>query len=335
MFQYTLRRLLVAIPTLLLISLVIFLLLGLAPGDPMAQLPLTIPPEVKEKMRQSLGLGDPLMLRYLLWLKQFFWIEPLHVLDTLFGLNLAGESQRVISWQSRAPVADIIALRLPQTLWVVGLAYLVGIAIALPIGILSAYRQHSWFDQLGTFLSMIGFSVPTFFTGVVLIVIFSVELHWFPSLYDTTLKVTDWNSFLMQLRQMVLPVMVLALYNASQISRFMRAAMLDNLRQDYVRTARANGLSERVVVLVHVLRNSMIPVVTVIAMGVPQIFGGAIITEQVFKVNGIGELLISSIQANDVPMVQTLTFIFAVLIVLFNLVADILYGVLDPRIRYD
>ena len=139
----------------------------------------------------------------------------------------------------------------------------------------------------------------------------------------------------LKMRQMVLPVMVLALYNASQISRFMRASMLDNLRQDYVRTARAKGLTEKSVVLVHVLRNSMIPVVTVIGMGVPQIFGGAIITEQVFKVNGIGELLISAIQANDVPMVQTLTFIFAVLIVLFNLIADILYGILDPRIRYD
>ncbi|CDZ70725.1 Oligopeptide transport system permease protein (ABC superfamily, OppBC subfamily) [Neorhizobium galegae bv. orientalis] len=335
MFHYTIRRLVVAVPTLLLISFIIFLLLGLAPGDPMAQLPLTIPPEVKEKMRLSLGLGDPLMTRYALWLKQFFLIEPLHVVDALFGLNLSGNSQRIVSWQSRAPVADIIAQRLPQTLWVVGVAYIVGIAIALPIGIISAYRQYSWFDQIGTLVSMIGFSVPTFFTGVVLIVLFSVGLPWFPSFYDTTLQVTDWQSFLAQLRQMVLPVMVLALYNASQISRFMRASVLDNLREDYVRTARAKGLTEKVVVLIHVLRNSMIPVVTVIGMGVPQIFGGAIITEQVFKVNGIGELLISSIQANDLPMVQTLTFIFAVLIVLFNLITDILYGILDPRIRYD
>ncbi|MFT4183611.1 MAG: ABC transporter permease [Rhizobium sp.] len=335
MFHYTIRRLVVAVPTLLLISLIIFLLLGLAPGDPMAQLPLTIPPEVKEQMRQSLGLGDPLMTRYLLWLKQFFWVEPLYVIDNLFGLHFSEGTHRIVSWQSRSPVADIIAQRLPQTLWVVGVAYLVGIVIALPLGIISAYRQYSWFDQVGTLVSMIGFSVPTFFTGVILIVIFSVGLHWLPSLYDTTLQVTDWNSFWAQIRQMVLPVTVLALYNASQISRFMRASMLDNLRQDYVRTARAKGLTEKVVVLIHVLRNSMIPVVTVIGLGVPQIFGGAIITEQVFKVNGIGELLISSIQANDLPMVQTLTFIFAALIVLSNLITDILYGVLDPRIRYD
>ena len=207
--------------------------------------------------------------------------------------------------------------------------------IALPIGIYSAYRQYSWFDQLGTFISMIGFSVPTFFTGVVLIIVFAVKLKWFPSIYDTTHQVTDWPSFLKQVRQMAMPVMVLSLYNAAQISRFMRSSMLDNLNQDYVRTARAKGLTERVVVLVHVLRNSLIPVVTVIALGVPTIFGGAIITEQVFKVNGLGQQLITSIHSNDMPMVMTLTFIFAILIVTFNLIADLLYGILDPRIRYD
>ncbi|GGH46535.1 ABC transporter permease subunit [Frigidibacter albus] len=335
MLTYTFRRLLIAIPTLLFISLIIFLLLDLAPGDPLAQMPLTVPPEVKQKMREALGLGEPIHIRYALWLKQFFIVEPLHIFDAMFGTNIGGDAQRIISWQTRSPVADIIAQRIPQTLWVVGLAYVVGVAIALPIGIISAYKQYSWFDQIGTFISMIGFSVPTFFTGVVLIIIFAVNLQWFPSIYNTTHKVTDWDSFVFQLRQMAMPVAVLALYNASQISRFMRASMLDNLRQDYVRTARAKGLKERVVVLTHVLRNSMIPVVTVIALGVPTIFGGAIITEQVFKVNGLGQLLITAIHANDLPMVQTLTFIFAILIVLFNLVADILYGILDPRIRYD
>ena len=335
MFTYTLRRLLLAIPTLLLISLVIFLLIDLAPGSPMSQVPLTVPPEVKQKMLEALGADQPMIVRYLLWCKQFFLIEPLHILGNWTGLDLAGDAQRVISWQSRSPVADIIAQRMPQTLTVVGMSYLVGVLIALPIGIISAYRQYSWFDQIGTFIAMIGFSVPTFFTGVLMIVIFSVWLGWFPSVYDTTLNVTGWDSFGKQVRQMFLPVMVLALNNASQISRFMRASMLDNLNQDYVRTARAKGLSEQVVVLVHVLRNSLIPVVTVIALGIPTIFGGAIITEQVFKVNGLGQLLITAIYANDLPMVQTLTFIFAVLIVLFNLIADILYGVLDPRIRYD
>ncbi|TKD15689.1 ABC transporter permease [Rhodobacter capsulatus] len=335
MFQYTMRRLLIAIPTLLIISLVIFLLLEAAPGDPLGEVPLTVPPEVKAKMRTALGLDASWYVRYFLWLKQMFWIEPMHLIDTLFGTHLADDMQRVISFQSRQPVMDIIAQRMPQTLIVVGSAYVIGVLIAVPIGILSAYRQYSWFDNLGTFVSMIGFSVPTFFTGVVLIVIFAVKLQWFPMVYDTTLQVTDWESFAKQLKQMVMPVTVLSLFNAAQISRFMRSSMLDNLGQDYVRTARAKGLTERVVVLIHVLRNSLIPVVTVIALGVPSIFGGAIITEQVFKVNGLGQQLILAIHANDLPMVMTLTFIFAVLIVLFNLIADLLYGILDPRIRYD
>lgn len=335
MLTYALRRLLLAIPTLLFISLVIFLLLELSPGDPLGDVPLTVPPEVKEKMREALGLGQAWYIRYALWLKQFFWVEPLHWFDQIAGTSFSAGAQRIISFQSRSPVFDVIAERLPQTLTVVGLSYLIGVLIALPIGILSAYRQYSWFDQIGTFLSMVGFSMPTFFTGVVFIVLFSVNLHWFPSVYDTTHKVTDWPSFVVQVRQMAMPVTVLALYNAAQISRFMRASMLDNLSQDYVRTARAKGLSERTVVLKHVLRNSLIPVVTVIALGLPAVFGGAIITEQVFKVNGLGQLLISAIHFNDLPMVLTLTFIFAILIVVFTLIADILYGVLDPRIRYD
>jgi peptide/nickel transport system permease protein len=335
MLTFVTRRLLLAVPTLIFISIAIFLLLDLAPGDPIAQMPLTIPPEVREKIRLSLGLGEPIHIRYLLWLKQFFINEPLHVLSNMTGWNLAGGAQRVISWQTRSPVADIIAQRMPQTLWVVGMSYVIAVLIAVPIGVISAYRQYSWFDQFGTFVSMVGFSVPTFFTGVLLIVIFSVHLGWFPSIYDTTLRVNSWTTFWMQVRQMILPVSVLALFNAAQISRFMRASMLDNLNQDYVRTARAKGLREKTVVLVHVLRNSLIPVVTVVALGVPTIFGGAIITEQVFKVNGLGQLLITAIYANDIPMVQTLTFIFALLIVLFNLIADVLYGLLDPRIRYD
>ncbi|MBB04607.1 MAG: ABC transporter substrate-binding protein [Pseudooceanicola sp.] len=335
MLTFTIRRLVLAVPTLLLISLIIFGLLQLAPGDPMAQVPLTVPPEVKQKMREALGLGDSWYIQYWKWIVQFFWVEPQVLFDHVFGTSFADGKLRVLSWQTRSPVMDIVVQRLPQTLWVVGTAYVVAVLIALPIGIYSAYRQYSVFDNVGTFVSMIGFSVPPFFSGVLVIVIFSVNLGWFPSIYDTTHKVVSWDSFVVQLRQMILPVMVLALQITAQIARFMRASMLDNLHQDYVRTARAKGLGERVVVLSHVVRNSMIPVVTVIALGIPQIFGGAIITEQVFKVNGIGQLLITSIQANDLPMVQTLTFIFAVLIVLFNLIADVLYGILDPRIRYD
>ena len=336
MTHYIIRRLLFAVPTLIAISFILFALLDLAPNDPTGQLPLTIPAEAREQIRESLGLGEAFHIRYAKWMEQFFVNEPLNLIEQAFGVEI-GDSEsrlRVRSWATRSPVVDLIIERLPQTLWVVGLSYLIGILIAVPIGIVSAYRQYSWFDQLGTFVSMIGFSVPTFFTGLLAIIFFSVTLQWLPSIYDTTHRVTDLASFWVQIKQMAMPVMVLALFNAAQISRFMRAAVLDNLTQDYVRTARAKGLRERVVLFIHVLRNSLIPVVTLIALGIPTVFGGAIITEKIFRVNGIGELLITAIQGADIPLVQTLSFLFAVLIVLFNLVADVLYGVLDPRIRY-
>ena len=325
-----------AIPTLLVISFVIFAILDLAPNDPTGNLPLTIPPAVREQIRESLGLGQPFLIRYVKWLNQFFINEPLNLIQERFGVTIGdGDRLRVRSWATRSPVVDLIIERTPQTLWVVGMAYVIGILIAIPVGVISAYRQYSIFDQVGTFVSMVGFSVPTFFTGLLAIIIFSVNLRWFPSIYDTTLRVDDWASFVKQVKQMVMPVMVLALFNAAQLSRFMRSSMLDNLNSDYVRTARSKGLQESRVVRVHILRNSLIPVVTLIALGVPSIFGGAIITEQIFRVNGLGQLLIIAIQGADIPLVQTLTFIFAILIVLFNIVADVAYGFLDPRIRYD
>ena len=298
---------------------------------------MTVPPEVREKIRESLGLGQPMHVRFGKWLVQFCVNEPLNFLQEGFGISI-GDSEnrtRIISWSTRSPVVDLIIQRTPQTLWVVGLSYLFGILIAIPIGIISAYKQYSWFDQVGTFITMVGFSVPTFFTGMVAIIIFSVQLKWFPMIYDTTLEVNSLDNFILQVKQMLMPVAVLALYNASQLSRFMRASILDNLNLDYVRTARAKGRSEQVVLLIHVLRNSLIPVVTLIALGIPTIFSGAIITEQIFRVNGLGQLLIVAIEAADIPLVQTLTFLFAVLIVLFNLIADVIYGILDPRIRYE
>jgi len=337
LIHYIIRRVLIAIPTLLVISFIIFAILDLAPNDPTGNLPMTVPPEVREKIRESLGLGQPMHVRFGKWLVQFCVNEPLNFLQEGFGISI-GDSEnrtRIISWSTRSPVVDLIIQRTPQTLWVVGLSYLFGILIAIPIGIISAYKQYSWFDQVGTFITMVGFSVPTFFTGMVAIIIFSVQLKWFPMIYDTTLEVNSWDNFILQVKQMLMPVSVLALYNASQLSRFMRASILDNLNLDYVRTARAKGRSEKVVLLIHVLRNSLIPVVTLIALGIPTIFSGAIITEQIFRVNGLGQLLIVAIEGADVPLVQTLTFLFAVLIVLFNLIADIIYGILDPRIRYE
>ncbi|UCG22736.1 MAG: ABC transporter permease [Chloroflexota bacterium] len=337
MIRYIVRRLLIAIPTLLAISFVVFAILDLAPNDPTGQLPLTIRPEVRAQIRESLGLNEPFHIRYVLWLRQFFVNEPLNIIEETFDVQI-GDSEnrlRIRSWATRSPVVELIAERTPQTLWVVGLSYLLSILIAVPIGVISAYKQYSKFDQVGTFVAMIGYSVPTFFTGLLAIVIFSVVLKWLPSIYDTTHKVTDLESLWVQVKQMIMPVMVLAFFSAAQLSRFTRSAMLDNLNQEYVRTARSKGLRERVVVSGHVLRNSLIPVVTLVALGIPTIFAGAIITEQIFRVNGLGQLLILAIQGADIPLVQTLTFIFAVLIVMFNILADVIYGVLDPRIRYD
>ena len=337
MGSYVLRRTLFAIPTLVAISLIIFAILDFAPGDPTAQLPLTLPAEIREQIRESLGFNDPFLVKWLKWMQLMFINEPLNAIDSIFGTCIGDceNRRRIISWASRAPAVDIIYQRLPQTLWVLGLSFIFGTLLALPIGIYSAYRQYSAFDNIGTFVTMVGYSVPTFFTGLLAIVVFSVWLGWFPSFYDTTLQVNSWDTFVAQVKQMIMPVAVLTLFNAAALSRFTRASVLDNLNEDYVRTARSKGLNENKVVMTHVMRNSMIPVVTLIALSIPGIFAGAIITEQIFRINGLGQLLIVSIGQGDVPMVQTLTFIFAVLIVIFNLIADITYGVLDPRIRYD
>ena len=340
MGQYILRRLLTAVPTLLLISLVIFAVLDLAPGDPTSALPETIRPEVRQQIREAMGLNEPMPVRYLSWIRQFFICEPVALLEKSWETTISFEDSfctiRLTSWGSRGtPVFDLVAQRFPQTMWVVGTAYILAILIAVPIGVISAVRQYSVFDQVGTFISIVGYSLPTFFTGILLIIIFSVKLQWFPSIYDTTLEVKDWASFMKQVRQMLLPVLVLAFFQAAALTRYTRSSMLDNLPMDYVRTVRAKGFQERYVVIKHVLRNSLIPVVTLIALGIPAIFGGAIITEQIFKVNGLGDLLIRQIQVNDIPVVQTLIFMFAILVVFFNFIADVVYGFLDPRIRYE
>ncbi|MCG8348919.1 MAG: ABC transporter permease [Chloroflexales bacterium] len=318
MGTYILRRTLIAIPTLLGISIVIFAILALAPGDPLAQFAAdpSVPPEVRERIRDSLGLNDPWYIRYFKWL----WA----LVQGDWGFSFA----------SRVPVIDLIGQRMPQTLLVLGLAYVLSIFIAIPIGVFSAVKPYSWFDNIATTFAFIGFSVPTFFTGLVLILIFSVNLNWLPFIYDSTLEVNSWDTFVQQFKQMIMPVTVLGLFQTGTLTRFVRASMLENMPMDYTRTARAKGLQEQVVILKHVLRNSLIPVVTLIALGVPTIFTGAIVTEQIFRINGIGELLIRSIQNSDTPVVMAITFIFAVLVVMFNLIADVLYGILDPRIRY-
>jgi len=339
MGRYIVRRTLFAVPTLIVISLLIFGLLELAPGDPTSQLPLNVPAEVRDQIREALGIGQPFFVKWVKWMQLMFVTEPINAINSIFGTCIGDceNPARIISWSSRTPAFNIIVERIPQTVWVLGVAFILGILLAVPVGVISAYKQYSLFDNVGTFVTMVGFSLPVFFTGLLAIVIFSVWLGWLPSFYSTTHVVdwTSWESIWIQIKQMIMPVAVLTLFNAAALSRFTRASMLDNLNQDYVRTARSKGLRENRVVMTHVMRNSMIPVVTLIALQVPGIFAGAIITEQIFRINGLGQLLISSLQSADIPMVQTLTFIFAFLIVVFNLIADVTYGVLDPRIRYD
>lgn len=339
MVRYAIRRTLFAIPTLILISLIIFAILDLAPGDPTSNLPLTIPQDQREQIREALGFNDPFFVRWLNWMRLMFINEPLHLFNSWFGTCIGDceNPDRIISWASRSPALDTIYQRLPQTLWVLGLAFIFGTIIAIPVAVYSAYRQYSVFDNIGTFVTMIGYSAPTFFTGLLAIVIFSVWLGWFPSFYTTTHDVdfTSWSSIWFQIRQLIMPVTVLTFFNVAAIARFTRASVLDNLNAEYVRTARSKGLGEDKVVMIHVMRNSMIPVVTLLTLAAASILGGAIITEQVFRINGLGQLLIVSIRNADLPMVQSLTFMFAFLTVVFNLVADLLYGALDPRIRYD
>ena len=222
MGKYVVRRLLTAIPTILVISFIIFAIVDLSPSDPTGNLPLTIPPEVRQKIREALGADQPFTVKYVKWLNQFFIAEPLNFIEAVAGVTFPGSEDRtrVISWATRGPVIDIIIERLPQTLWVVGSSYILGVLIAVPVGVFSAYKQYSVFDQVGTFLMMIGFSVPTFFTGLMFIIIFSVNLKWFPSVYDTTLVVTDIETLQRQLLQMAMPVTVLTLYTTAQMSRY-------------------------------------------------------------------------------------------------------------------
>jgi peptide/nickel transport system permease protein len=319
MGRYLIRRLLTAIPTLLLISFVIFAILALAPGDPLSQFAANpaVPPEVRDQIRASLGLDQPWPVRYVKWLSSLVHGD--------WGF----------SFGSRMPVWDLIKQRIPNTLAVLGVAFLLSIVIAIPIGILSAVKRYSLFDHLATTFAFVGFSIPTFFTGLVLIIIFSIKLGWLPFIYDSTLQVHDLPSLEAQLKQSIMPITVLALFQTATLVRYTRASVLENLPLDWVRTAQAKGLPQARVLLGHVVRNSLIPVVTLIALSAPTVFSGAVITEQIFRVPGIGALLIASIQNSDTPVVMAITFTFSVLVVLFNIVADLLYGLLDPRIRYD
>jgi peptide/nickel transport system permease protein len=318
MSKYLLRRLLISIPALLGISLVLFTVLALAPGDPFEELATNpnVPPEVRANLRAQFGLDDPILVRYVRWVAAMV------------------KGDWGFSFVSRIDVSTLIMQRLPTTLFVLGTAQLLGLLVALPVGIYSAVRPYSVFDQIATTFAFIGFSLPTFFTGLLFILLFSIYLDWLPFIYRADISATGWRWVWEMARQAVMPIAVLGLFQGASTTRFVRSAVLEVIRLDYVNTARSKGLSERVTILKHVVRNALIPVITLVALQIPGIFTGAVITEQIFRVPGIGSLLISSILSNDTPVIMSITFVFSALVVLFNLIADLVYGWLDPRISF-
>lgn len=318
MGPYILRRVLIALPSLLGISLVLFTVLALAPGDPFEELATNpnVPPEVRMALRAQFGLDDPVWQRYLHWLTS--------MLKGDWGF----------SFVSRIDVDTLIWQRLPVTLAVIGASQVLALCVALPVGILAAVKPYSWFDRIASTLSFIGFSLPTFFTGILFILLFSIHLGWLPFVFRADIEATGFAWWWEHIKQSIMPVAVLGLFQGASWMRYVRSAVLDVVRLDYVTTARSKGLSERVVINKHVVRNALIPVVTLVALQMPAIFGGAIVTEQIFRIPGIGSLLIDAILRNDTPVIMAVTFVFSALVILFNLIADVLYGWLDPRISY-
>jgi peptide/nickel transport system permease protein len=318
LLNYIFRRLLIALPSLLGISIVLFTVLALAPGDPFEELATNpnVPAEVRMMLRQQFGLDDPVWQRYVRWL--------MSMLQGDWGF----------SFQSRVNVDQLILQRLPTTIVVIGLSQVLAILIALPVGVLAAVKPYSWFDRIASTIAFIGFSLPTFFTGIVFILFFSIYLGWLPFVYRSDISATGWQFVWEHFKQSIMPISVLGLFQAASMMRYVRSAVLDVIRLDYVTTARSKGLTERAVINKHVVRNALIPVVTLVALQMPAVFGGAIVTEQIFRVPGIGSLLIDAILRNDTPVIMAVTFVLSCLVIFFNLLADVIYGWLDPRISY-
>jgi len=317
--RYILRRLVVSVPVLLGVTIFSFLFINLAPGDPVLAFidPAArgeLGPEWVELRRAQLGLDRPLPVRYLLWLGE--------VARGNLGYSLvSGES-----------VGRQLAGRLGPTVLLMGSALLVAILIGVPLGLLSAVRQYSLLDYLATVAGFVAISTPSFFLGLGLIYVLAVNLRWLPTSGMFTLGVEPTPGDL--LAHMVMPVAVLGLGQAPLLMRFARSSTLEVIRQDYVTTARAKGLTERVVLIGHAFRNALIPLITVIGLSLPNLLSGAVITEQIFQWPGMGLLAIRAVSSRDYPLVMGIILVTAGMVLLSNLLADILYAVADPRIRY-
>ena len=319
MGRFLLRRLAISVPVLFGITLVTFVIVNLAPGDPVSALidPESVSalgPEWFEEQKRALGLDQPLPVRYVLWLKE------------------VAQGNLGFSYSDRQPIADKISERIWPTVKLMLTVQALALLIALPIGVVSALRQYSWIDYLATVFGFATIAIPSFFLALGAIYLFSVKLKWLPTAGMSTIG--EPPSLLDSLHHLILPSAVLGLAQAAPLIRYTRSSMLETVRQDYVRTARAKGLGERAVVYVHALRNALIPLVTVIALGLPNLLGGSVIIEQVFAWPGMGTLAITAVRGRDYPTIMAINLIGAFAILISNLIADIVYAWIDPRIKY-
>ncbi len=315
MLPYMIRRLALAVPLLLAVSLVSFVIMQSVPGGPLAiyRNNPNVRAEDLARLEEKLGLNRPLPVQYGIWLRNFVTGD--------WGQSLA----------SGRPVTEMIGERLLNTFYLMGTAFLLTLLLAIPIGVLSAMKQYSLFDYLATLFSFLGFSVPIFWLGLMAIIVFAVELGWFPAGGMRTIglpfSLTD------RLRYLALPVSLMAFHSAGQYSRYVRSSMLEVIQQDYITTARAKGLAERIVVLRHALRNALIPLITVVALDLPALFSGTLLVETVFAWPGMGRLFWRSALRFDYPVLMGIIIVTALLVILFNLLADVLYALVDPRVR--
>lgn len=313
MLSYTIRRLFLMIPVLLVVTLVVFSLVLLLPGDPaMALLGENLDPQAYATVRKALGLDQPVPVQYAMWLAK----------------TVQGDLGR--SLHTREPVLTAIGEHLPRTLYLTLAAMAVSLIVAVPAGIIAALRRNSILDTAATVTAIVGVAIPNFWLGVMGILLFSVVLQWLPVSGYVSLLEDPWAS----LQHMVLPAITLGTAIAAEVTRMTRSALLEVLDREYIMTARAKGLGEWVVIMVHALKNAMIPVVTVIGLQMGRLFGGAVVTESIFAVPGLGTLLVSGIFSRDFPIVQAVVLVMALAVLSCSLIVDLLYSWLDPRIRY-
>lgn len=319
MGRFFLRRILISLPVLLGITVTMYIIINLAPGDPVTALMnpeqmANMGPEWVEAQKESLGLNDPLPVRYLYWLR-----------ETVTG-NLGFSSA------DRVPVAEKIGERIGPTLKLMSVVIVVSVLVGIPLGVLSALKQYSFIDYFLTLTGFLTVSIPSFFLALILIYVFSLKLDWLPATGMYT--VGQPRTFTDSLAHILIPATVLGLGQAAPIIRYTRASLLETIKQDYVVTARAKGLVESRVVFRHALRNALIPIITVIALHVPSLLGGTVIIEQVFAWPGMGSLAIGAVQARDYNVLMGVNLIAAIMILVSNLLADAVYALVDPRIKY-